>query len=166
MAAVAGFLSSTHVPHPRPTTYGSGCCLDPWSLPLTPQWYRPSAVTVVSGATSRVAAYCMLRGVDFWYCTSNVLLVCPAFARFTAGEDGERAKPETVDVARLVSGLRNTVSADEVTLDGMRSVNTTATRQRFPATVPDRGHPTVDEPVTADGAVTVTPFELRTFRMT
>ena len=90
--------------------------------------------------------------------------ISPRGHRYTEGEDDERAQPETVDLAKLVSGLRNTVSAGEVTLDGMRSVNTTATRQRFPASIPDRARPAAVTEA-ANGDVTVKPFELRTFRM-
>mmetsp|Transcript_11269 Transcript_11269/g.33810 ORF Transcript_11269/g.33810 Transcript_11269/m.33810 type:complete len:173 (+) Transcript_11269:2624-3142(+) len=87
---------------------------------------------------------------------------------YATGEDPVMSAAVDVDLdAFLASAGVEKASTTEVTLDGMRNVDTTCSRPRYPADVADDGSPSRcsgDKGTT--GTVTVSPFEVRTFRVT
>ena len=90
---------------------------------------------------------------------------------FTAGEDVEFSKPQPLDPLGVLAALRSFEpgASLETTLDGMRSVSTTANRTRFPAEGDSPAEMSAAAPrarASGDGAaIEVNPFELRTFRL-
>jgi hypothetical protein len=87
---------------------------------------------------------------------------------YATGEDTNLSQAVTVDLdAFLVSAGLEHASTAEVTLDGMRAVETTCTRTRYPVDEPDTEDDRRCASVQSAAApLELKPFDIRTFRVT
>lgn len=92
---------------------------------------------------------------------------------YATGEDPNLSQAVTVDLdAFLVSAGLEHASTAEVTLDGMRAVETTCTRTRYPVDEPDTEEKKEDDDrrcasvQSAAAPLELKPFDIRTFRVT